>query len=136
MTSIATHPTTAPTPVQLSTLPTLGAPLADGNFAGITTLAGGTHVAVVLLPDQSSDIDWASATQWAAQLGGVLPTRPIAAMLFANAKSLLRPGWHWTSDESTASYACECHFVNGTQYDGRKSFKGSAVAVRSIQLSS
>lgn len=134
MTSIATHPTTAPTPVQLSTLPTLGAPLADGNFAGITTLAGGTHVAVVLLPDQSSDIDWASATQWAAQLGGVLPTRPIAAMLFANAKSLLRPGWHWTSDEYDASCAWLCSFHYGGQYHDRKRFEGSAVAVRLIPL--
>lgn len=115
MTSIATHPTTAPTPVQLSTLPTLGAPLADGNFAGITTLAGGTHVAVVLLPEKGSEMTWQQATEWATQLGGLLPTRPIAAMLFANAKSLLRPGWHWTSDEYDASYAWNCLFSTALQ---------------------
>ena len=136
--------------VQLSTLPALGAPLADGHFAGITTQADGTHVAVVLLPDQASDIEWTNATEWAAQLGGVLPTRPVAAMLFANVKSLLRPGWHWTSDEYDAAWAWGCYFDNGTQryfdngtqryFDNgtqryyTKNFEDSAVAVRLIPL--
>lgn len=119
-----------------SDLPPIGEPFDDGKFAGVITLSNGTHVAVVLLPDQASDIQWANATQWAAQVGGVLPTRPIAAMLFANLKNLLRAGWHWTSDEYSASYAWLCDFGYGSQLSYRKSFDGSAVAVRLIPLSS
>ncbi len=125
---------TNPNPITFAELPALGAPLEAGKFAGVSTQADGTHVAVLLLPDQASDIEWANATEWAAQLGGLLPTRPIAAMLFANVKSLLRPDWHWTSDEESASYAWYCNFYYGYQYYLHKSFEGSAVAVRLIPL--
>ena len=128
--------TTQPT-IRLSDLPAIGKPLDGGHFAGITTNSKGQHYAVVLLPEQGSDLTHAKATAWAKKLGGELPTRPVAAMLFANLKKLLREEWHWTADTQGASYAWGCDFRYGYQYDvDRKSYEGSAVAVRLIPISS
>ena len=126
------------TSTSLVDLPALRAPFAGGIFAGITTTKDGTHCAVALLPDQGSNLDWPAATQWATALNATLPTRPVAAMLFANLKDQLRPRWHWTSeqDEEDASCAWCCCFYFGTQHGSRKSFEGSAVAVRLIPLNS
>ena len=126
------------TSTSLVGLPALRAPFAGGIFAGITTTKDGTHCAVALLPDQGSNLDWPAATQWATALNATLPTRPVAAMLFANLKDQLRPRWHWTSeqDEEDASFAWLCVFSYGGQDYFRKYFEGSAVAVRRLTLES
>ena len=120
--------------IKFNELPALGQPFAGGTFAGITTHQNGTHVAVVLLPDQASDVTWQAAMDWAKGLDAVLPSRPVAALLFANLQPSLRPEWHWTSDEYSASFAWYCYFLNGTQYDTHKSCEGSAVAVRLVEV--
>ena len=120
--------------VAFSALPTIGEAFEGGIFAGITTRKDGTHCAVVRLPENGTDLTWKKATTWAKKQGGELPTRPVAALLFANTKDTLTSGWHWTSDEYDASSAWYCHFLNGYQNDLHKSFKGSAVAVRLINL--
>ena len=127
--------TTQPT-IRLSDLPAIGKPLDGGHFAGITTNSKGQHYAVALLPEQGSDLTHAKAKAWAKKLGGELPTRPVAAMLFANLKKLLREEWHWTADTQGASYAWCCTFNNGLQSDDLKSCEGLAVAVRLIPISS
>ena len=131
------HATEFLTSISLTALPALRAPFAGGIFAGITT-KDGAHCAVALLPDQGSNLDWPAATKWAEALGATLPTRPVAAMLFANVKDQLRTGWHWTceQDEDDASCAWYCYFDGGNQNDFRKSYEGSAVAVRLIPLNS
>ena len=116
----------------LAALPAIGAALAGGTFAGLTTLPNGTHHAVVLLPGKGDDLTWQQAGEWAKEQGGVLPTRPVAALLFANVKDQLQPEWHWTADEEGASYAWYCTFLDGTQDGGHKSYEGSAVAVRRL----
>ena len=121
--------------MNFSQLPTLSAPLDGGTFAGITTQPDGTHCAVVLLPERGEDLDYPAAVAWAQELGGQLPTRPIAALLFANVKPLLLRRWHWCLETEGASYAWGCYFNNGDQFNYRKSFEGSAVAVRLIPLS-
>jgi hypothetical protein len=122
------------TKIKFNDLPALGQPFAGGTFAGITTQKDGTHMAVVLLPDQASNVTWQSAMDWAKGLDAVLPTRPIAALLFANLQPSLRPEWRWTSDEDDASYAWGCCFHGGDQSSGHKSFEGSAVAVRLVEV--
>ena len=122
------------TPITIATLPALGAELQGGTFAGITTQPDGAHCAVILLPDQGSKLTWNAAVDWAKALDAELPTRPVAAMLFANIKDKLRPAWHWTSEEDDASCAWYCDFNDGNQYYYRKSFEGSAVAVRLIPI--
>lgn len=121
--------------IPFSSLPTLGADLDGGIFAGLTTSKSGMHHAVVLLPDQGTDLTWKKAMNWAEKLGAELPSRPIAAMLFHNLKEKLQPRWHWTNEADGASFAWNCHFfVTGTQYLHLKSYEGSAVAVRCIPV--
>ena len=127
--------TTTQKTIRLGDLPAICKPLDGGHFGGLTTNSKGQHCAVVLLPEQGSDLTHAKAKAWAKKLGGELPTRPVAAMLFANLKKLLREEWHWTADTQGASCAWSCYFYDGSQGYHHESFEGSAVAVRLIPLS-
>lgn len=80
-----------------ATLPAIGAALAAGTFAGITTLKDGTHAAIVLLPSQATATR-AEAISWAESQGGQLPTRAEAAQLYAHAKQEFTPRVYWTAD--------------------------------------
>ncbi|WP_103018145.1 hypothetical protein [Alicycliphilus denitrificans] len=111
--------------IRFADLPALGAPLDSGEFAGITTQPDGTHCAVVKLPEQGSGLTHGKAVAWAEKLGGVL--------LVANLKGL-EPEWHWLAETHGASYAWDCYFGYGSQSNIRKSYEGSAVAVRLIPL--
>lgn len=126
--------TTKPATIPFASLPTLGAALEDGTFAGITTRPDGTHCAVILLPAMGEDLTWKAAKAWAVEHGGELPTRPVAALLFANVQPALSPVWHWTADEYNASYAWDCHFGHGLQSCNHKDDERAAVAVRLIPL--
>ena len=120
--------------ISLANLPAIGGDLEGGTFAGLTTTPAGAHVAVVLLPGAGTDLTWTKAKAWAKKQDGELPSRPVAALLFANVKSALQPRWHWTSEEEDASYAWHCNFGHGDQDYYRKSYEGGAVAVRQIPL--
>jgi len=120
--------------MNLASLPALGADFEGGLFAGLTTRKDGVHCAATLLPSRGTDLTWKKATAWAQEQGGELPTRPVAALLFANLKAQLPDGWHWTSDEYDASCAWHCLFGDGHQFNDPKSYEGSAVAVRLIPL--
>lgn len=114
----------------------LGAPLEGGTFAGILTLPNGTHAAVVLLADKpSEELNWADAKKWAESVGGELPARPAAAMLFANAKAQFEAEWHWTAEACGGSDAWFQFFGSGGQGTGHVDGSGScARAVRMIPL--
>lgn len=120
--------------IDLASLPPIGKSLDGGTFAGLTTKPDGTHCAVVLLPGNATDLTWAKAKAWAKKQGGELPSRPVAALLFANVKASLQPRWHWTADELDASYAWYCTVSYGSQNSTRKSYEVSAVAVRYIKI--
>ena len=115
----------------------LGADLDGGKFAGVITLPDGAHVAVVLLADKPAKrLKWAKAMAWAEETGGQLPSRPIAALLFANLRAEFEASWHWTNEthEKDASSAWNCYFDYGDQFSAGKSFAGCARAVRLIHL--
>jgi len=131
---MATKKKAAIATIALATLPAVGTDLEGGTFAGLTNRADGTHCAVVLLPGLGKNLTWTKAKAWAKKAGGELPTRPVAALLFANVKPALTPRWRWTADELDASYAWTCSFDYGGQYYFRKSSDGCAVAVRLIPL--
>lgn len=120
--------------MSITDLPAIGQLLNGGTFAGLTTKPDGTHCAVVLLPGTGTDLTWTKAKAWAKKQGGELPSRPVAALLFANVKASLQLGWHWTSEEYDASLAWLCYFGNGGQIFSLKSYEGGAVAVRQIPL--
>lgn len=124
---------TAVAVLTIASLPAVGQPLEGGTFAGVITTKEGTHCAVVLLADKpDARLPWKKAMTWAAQVGGRLPSRPVAAMLFANLQEPFEDAWHWTSDEFDRSYSWGCDFYNGTQSSGPKSFEGCARAVRRV----
>ena len=120
--------------ISIPFLPLVGEDLDGGTFAGIITQPDGTHVAVVLLPAWSEGLTWKLAGAWAEKQGGVLPSRPVAALLYANCKAKLQPRWHWTSEAYDASFAWGCDFYGGGQSGNLKSAEGCAVAVRCIHL--
>jgi len=121
----------------------IGAPIEGGTFAGVVTLKDGAHVAVVLLANKPDKrLKWAKAMAWAKSVGGVLPTRPVAALLYANCKPEFERTWHWTSEtldadtgsKDDASYAWGCYFGTGSQYYDDVGSTGAARAVRLIHL--
>lgn len=120
--------------ISFAALPALGAALEGGIFAGVITKQDGTHCAVIRLPENGGALTRKRAMDWAKKQGGELPSRPVAAMLFANVKATLPEDWHWTSEEYNASYAWLCSFFHGDQSISNKSSEGCAVAVRLIPL--
>ncbi len=123
--------------MKLSDLPALGQPLDAGIFAGITTKADGTHCAVALLADKPAEhLDWDDAMAWAQGLQAELPTRPVAALLYANVGDQFEKAWHWTADTDKAYDGCAWgqYFDFGIQIDISKSYEGRARAVRLIPL--
>lgn len=89
-----------------------------------------------LRPGHADKLNWANAIKWVADTGGRLPTRQEQALLYANCRPHLKPTWYWSCEsyEGDASYAWVCNFGYGLQFNNRKSYEGSAVAVRSIPL--
>ena len=79
-------------------------------------------------------LNWKAATSWADLVGGTLPTRQEAALVYANCKPHLEPAWHWTCEarEGDASCAWSCSFLIGIQFYDDKSYEGRAVAVRRV----
>ena len=113
--------------------------LAPGeHYAGAVLDANGQHMhhLVLMAAKPEAELHWKAALEWAEEVGGALPTRQEQALLLANCKPHLQPRWHWSCEEheNNASNAWGCYFSGGTQDYVRKSFEGSAVAVRYIKI--
>ena len=106
--------------------------LADGEiYAGIVldAEAGKPSHHLILLPGEFTG-SWAQAKEWAASIGGELPTRQEQSFLFAQLKRLFQPKWHWSSEEHSSGYAWGQDFYDGTQDSSGKSYDYLARAVR------
>ena len=115
--------------------PTTGIELHPGeHYAGVVLDAEGKvmYHLVLMACKPEGKLSWQNAMDWATSAGGHLPTRQEQALLYANCKPHLQPGWHWSceSHKEDASYAWYCDVLDGHQYGNRKSYEGSAVAVR------
>jgi len=122
-------------PLTFASLPPLKQPLEGGIFCGVITLTDGKHYAVVKLdakPDER--LPWKAAMEWAKKVGGQLPSRAVAALLFSVAKDLFEPDWHWTCEPFGSSCAWGCGFGSCGQYCYTASYAGCAMAVRLIPL--
>jgi hypothetical protein len=123
--------------VNLAKLPAIGQPVDTGTFVGLTTTRDGAHYAVVLLePQPTTRLTWDAAIKWATSVDGELPTRPVQALLFANARGAFDAAWYWSceADEDDSSFAWGQIFDFGRQGSYRKSYEGRARAVRLIPL--
>lgn len=97
-----------------------------------------THQLILLAARPENALNWQAAKEWAASVGGDLPSPQEQALLFANCRDALPKAWCWSNKkhEKGASYAWVCRFDNGYQYGTPESCEGSAVAVRRLILES
>lgn len=113
--------------------------LADGElYAGLSRDhdTGAWHH-LVLLPQESPDVNWQGAIDWAKSVGGELPTRFEAALLYANLRDKVDDNhWYWTATQyaGTDGYAWVQSFFNGTQYGNPKGTHDRARAVRRVPV--
>ena len=129
--------TTTTAETTLLQLPATSIELRPGErYAGpVLDAEGRIQHHLVLLPDwPERRLNWQDAKAWAESLGAQLPTRQEQALLYANCKPHLKRTWHWSSEEheEDASFAWFCDFDSGHQFNYRKSYEGSAVAVRRL----
>ena len=124
-------------PRLLPVLPALGAPLAGGLYAGVTTGTDGALYALILLADKPAKrLNWKSATAWATDLQASLPSRPEGALLFANLQPQFEDGWHWLGEQYSADDAWSQLFNSGYQGNNYKKYEARARAVRRLPLES
>ena len=111
--------------------------LAGEHYAGAVLNADGSvdHHTVLMAARTTKDGDWQQQMDWAANLGGDLPSPEEASLIFANCKAYVPHRWHWTNRpyETDASYAWYCYFNSGGQNYTDKSAKGAGVAVRRLK---
>ncbi len=121
----------APKPAQALYLPDLQP---GDRYAGVELDTEGNPTAhlILLAARPTSKLNHQAAMEWAASVGGALPTTQEQSLLFANCKAHLPSTWCWSCEtcDGDASYAWICHFFNGSLDSSRKSYEGSAVAVR------
>lgn len=71
---------------------------------------------LILLAGEAEDINWEAAGKWAAERGGVLPTRREQSLLFANLKGEFQSAWYWSGQahESECGWAwCQLFSYGG-----------------------
>jgi hypothetical protein len=121
-----------------TTMHTTAPILADGEIHVATIqIAGQAPYHLVLLPDHPKDeMTHHAATEWAASVGGDLPTRPEQALLFAHQRDQFDRDWYWsnTLHESFPDYAWLQSFFGGHQYIHGRSTELRARAVRRLPI--
>ena len=106
------------------------------TYVGLATdIDGKTVHHVVLLPGDVEK-NWADAKAWAASIGGELPTRTEALLLFHIQRAEFQRTWYWTNQQHAADPQCAwCQgFGWGSQSDGALGFECRARAVRRAPL--
>lgn len=79
---------------------------------------------------------WQAANDWAAAVGGTLPTGREQSLIHAHCRAHIKHAWHWSSEsfEEDALRAGCCNFNYGYCGGEIKSFEFCAVAVRRIPI--
>lgn len=112
--------------------------LNDGeHYAGILLgKDGAPSHHVILLPGDRDDGPWQNAVDWAASIGGTLPTRREQALLYANLPEQFKSEWYWSCEQLAAvsGYAWLQAFGNGYQDFYHESDCNRARAVRRLTI--
>lgn len=105
-------------------------------YAGaIGDTAGNLHHVILLFGDNDA-ATWQHQKEWAASIGGELPTRLEQALLWQNCREHFKKDWYWSVEEhaSEAGWAWFQGFDYGSQ-DGSNQFgQLRARAVRRLIL--
>ena len=110
--------------------------LADGErYIGGAISADGTITHVILLPGEIHT-NWQNANEWAASIGGNLPTRVEQAMFFATARDAFKTTTYWSCEthESESGWAWCQDFHDGYQDCSHKYHELRARAVRRLVI--
>ena len=107
------------------------------HYAGISRdpETGEWHHLVLLPATTEKDLTWQEAIDWATSVGGELPTRFEAALLYANLRDKLDTDhWHWTGTQhaNEPAWAWDQTFGIGNQFYSRKGVHYRARAVRRV----
>ncbi|RKE36682.1 hypothetical protein B0G76_2884 [Paraburkholderia sp. BL23I1N1] len=112
--------------------------LAPGErYAGLVLGENGdADYHLILLPGEVEDTNWEAAGKWAAERGGVLPTRREQSLLFANLKGEFQSAYYWSGQqhEKESGWAWCQNFYDGYQHGYRKVSALRARAVRRLIL--
>lgn len=112
--------------------------LSDGeSYAGlILGKDGQPGYHLVLLPGEVEEVSWGTASAWAAQAGGELPTRRELSLLLANLREQFHRVWYWSSEqcEARSQLVWGQNFASGIQTMYGRPFRGRARAVRRVPI--
>ena len=111
--------------------------LAEGEiYVGAIGDAAGNLHHVILLPGDNDDASWQHQKEWAASIGGELPTRLEQALLWQNCREHFQKDWYWSGEEtaSVAGYAWSQYFDDGYQDHDRQDYQLRARAVRRLPI--
>jgi hypothetical protein len=89
---------------------------------------------LVLLPNKTGDVTWQGAKDFAAEIGGELPTRREQALLFANLPDQFDKVWHWSGEQSSVLAAWIQYFYDGSQSNTSKYGEFAVRLVRRLPL--
>lgn len=117
-------------------------PLAEGEtYIGAIGNKSGDVYHLVLLPGDNDRAPHAQQMEWAKSIGGDLPNKLEAAMLFANAKDQFQPAWYWTNETfvdhdepDDTNYAWVQDFFDCLRYGTRKVNYFRSRAVRRLPI--
>ncbi|QEZ48526.1 DUF1566 domain-containing protein [Cupriavidus oxalaticus] len=91
---------------------------------------------LILLPGAVEDKTWEQAKEWAASVGGELPTRREQSLLFANLRDEFEGAWYWSGEQyaGDSNFAWLQTFSDGGQDYGHKNNEFRARAVRRLTI--
>lgn len=77
------------------------------RYAGILRGLGGEPDAdLFLLPEVAEGKNWNDAMAWAESVGGELPDRREAQLLWTNLQECFESGWHWLREQHAGNSDC------------------------------
>lgn len=108
------------------------------HYAGLIVGKDGepSYHLVLMAGAPTDDLNWKAATDWAARVGGALPTRREQSLLFANLKEQFEERWYWSCEQhaSAAGSAWSLYINNGNQYSVHIGSELRARAVRRVAI--
>ncbi len=108
------------------------------HYAGLIVGKDGepSYHLVLMTEAPTDDMNWKTATEWAANIGGSLPTRREQSLLFANLKDQFEDRCYWSGEQhaSDAGYAWHQDFGYGRQDSLRFRDELRARAVRRVTI--
>ena len=118
--------------------PRIGSALEGGTYMGVVRGEGGeSDHHLIDLGEAPERMNWEAAKKWAADKGGMLPTRREQSVMFGNrGEGQFKAEWYWSCEQCAgdSDYAWMQDFLNGSQFSNRESNYCRARAVRRLTI--